>query len=711
MNQIKMRNLKFTVAVLALLFAVPTIAQRTMGGQPYNWSEKTQTKKSIASFDLGQADEDMVREIAEEQSPSDDSFRYGFQRLLSADVLANGTWQVKPRGGRICTYAIKSPGAAMLSVQFSEFDLEPGAMLYLYNEDRTEFLGGFNENSELPTGDFATAVVQGETVFIEYHEPATRRSKKRKLVVEGVTHGVVDIFELNQRHSGNTSQTRDYWPGYPSGPCHNNVVCPIANGWEDAVSSVAMFLRPDGGGCTGVMVNNTANDGTPYFYLANHCYQPTESQWVFYFNYEAPNCIGDTGQTVETIVGAHYRAAEHFADFVLVELFNSPQTVYNVYFSGWDRDTVTTPSLGASIMHPAFDVKKISLDYGPFLGQGVGNSIGANTPVWVLQFDTGIVEHGASGGPIFNQDQRVIGNLADAWGDCTTNAGVISSKFGYQWEHGPIPAQRLKEWLDPGNTGLTSIGGYGSAPAAVTVPVQVFLEGPFDDASGLMRDDLRAAGYIPLTEPYTAMGYTHTGGGGESMDAAMLATSGSTAVVDWLVVELRDAFDSTLILASQSALLLRDGAVVATDGSTLSFPFSAGDYYVALRHRNHLPVMTNAPVSLSSSSSNLNLSDGSVAIYGGAPSVMTPSGALYLMANGDVIADQEVKYAGVSNDRDPILIGIGGSVPTNTVDGYFVEDVNMDGSIKYTGNGNDRDRILITIGGVIPTNVKVGQLP
>ena len=33
-------------------------------------------------------------------------------------------------------------------------------------------------------------------------------------------------------------------------------------------------------------------------------------------------------------------------------------------------------------------------------------------------------------------------------------------------------------------------------------------------------------------------------------------------------------------------------------------------------------------------------------------------------------------------------------VPTATVGGYWVEDVNLDGLVRYTGSGNDRDRLL-----------------
>ncbi|MFN3875995.1 MAG: hypothetical protein ACK4L7_08815 [Flavobacteriales bacterium] len=76
-----------------------------------------------------------------------------------------------------------------------------------------------------------------------------------------------------------------------------------------------------------------------------------------------------------------------------------------------------------------------------------------------------------------------------------------------------------------------------------------------------------------------------------------------------------------------------------------------------------------------------------------------------------MVRDDRLKCAGSGNDRDPILVRIGGIVPTNTVSGYWQEDVTLDGVVKYTGTGNDRDVILNNIGGIIPTAVRLEQMP
>ena len=78
---------------------------------------------------------------------------------------------------------------------------------------------------------------------------------------------------------------------------------------------------------------------------------------------------------------------------------------------------------------------------------------------------------------------------------------------------------------------------------------------------------------------------------------------------------------------------------------------------------------------------------------------------------GDVNTDGAVIYTGGGNDRDVVLVTIGSTVATNTVQGYSRSDVNMDGWSIYTGSSNDRDMILQTIGGVVPTSVRQVQLP
>ena len=244
----------------------------------------------------------------------------------------------------------------------------------------------------------------------------------------------------------------------------------------------------------------------------------------------------------------------------------------------------------------------------------------------------------------------------------------------------------------------------------VVVDLKAILQGPFDAISGRMHDSLRVANVVPLNEPFTGLGFTHAGGGGgENLPAARLNTTGDNAIVDWVLVELRSAAAPATIVATQSAVVTRAGEVQSMSGSDIRLSVTNGDYYVALRHRNHLGVMTAAAVGLTAAPTTVDFSLASTSVHG--IEARKTQGATQLLWAGDVVRDGTLLYTGANNDRDRILQVIGGVVPTNTVAGYLPADVNLDGRVLYTGARNDRDPVLSNIGGLVPTNFRAQQLP
>ncbi len=123
--------------------------------------------------------------------------------------------------------------------------------------------------------------------------------------------------------------------------------------------------------------------------------------------------------------------------------------------------------------------------------------------------------------------------------------------------------------------------------SCVELAVKVFLQGPYDGGSSMMADDLNNNNLLPSSV------------GGYSMLASATANTGTEAIVDWVTLELRDASDNTVVLASRPALLQADGDVVDMDGtSPVTFTdLNVSSAYVVVRHRNHLGVMTATPIS------------------------------------------------------------------------------------------------------------------
>ncbi|HQZ42328.1 MAG TPA: hypothetical protein PK735_05530, partial [Flavobacteriales bacterium] len=131
---------------------------------------------------------------------------------------------------------------------------------------------------------------------------------------------------------------------------------------------------------------------------------------------------------------------------------------------------------------------------------------------------------------------------------------------------------------------------------------------------------------------------------------------------------------------------------------------------ISFYHRNHLRFYTSNVYLLENGTSlSIDLTVPGQAMT--APEALTLVNGRSAMWAGDCRANEDVKYTGGGNDRDIILTRIGGVAPTNSVSGYFLEDVNLDGIVRYTGSNNDRDLILQNIGGIVPTNVRYPVAP
>jgi hypothetical protein len=216
---------------------------------------------------------------------------------------------------------------------------------------------------------------------------------------------------------------------------------------------------------------------------------------------------------------------------------------------------------------------------------------------------------------------------------------------------------------------------------------------------------------MPLIQPYSPNLRTAVNGvGSYGITPEALAMGGDSALVDWVWLELLSATDTATVLSTRTGVLHRDGWVTQGDGvSPIDFGAGAGSYFLRVAHRNHLSATLAEPVTLGLDTVSIDLTDPGVPLFG--TEAMMEVNGVRMLWPGDVNSDGQVKYVGADNDRDRVLITIGGVQPTATVTGYEASDVNMDGTVRYTGSDNDRDVILQTIGGSVPHGVRTEQGP
>ncbi|MDC1162040.1 hypothetical protein OAT18_01220 [Tenacibaculum sp.] len=206
-----------------------------------------------------------------------------------------------------------------------------------------------------------------------------------------------------------------------------------------------------------------------------------------------------------------------------------------------------------------------------------------------------------------------------------------------------------------------------------SLEIDVFLQGtalnPNTGEETLMRDDLRVAGYIPVTSPYAD---------GLICDAVVFDTTGADAIVDWVFVELRDVTDNTVVSYSRSALLQRDGDVVDLDGtSALVFSTDSDNYYIAIKHRNHLGILSANAISLSTTIATINFISDTSLIEGGNNAVTDLGSSVFAMIAGDQDGNGQVQ----NTDINSVISLLGSS-------GYSNADLDMNGQIQNTDINN-----------------------
>ena len=290
----------------------------------------------------------------------------------------------------------------------------------------------------------------------------------------------------------------------------------------------------------------------------------------------------------------------------------------------------------------------------------------------------------------FDRTQSCVGLTANSGEDVTW--GSIGAAIG------AAPYTRS-------TTGITSVGTFMVGDdyyGDMRLDLKVILSAAWNDANDNMDKNLNTGSpnLIPLTDPY-GVGVT--------------VTSIPTTAVDWVKVELRNSSSRSTITNTYAKFVDVNGQVIEEDGTNMKVTGISGTYYVAVKHRNHLGIVTNAVVELTGAPA-VNLRS-ALATSWDNTSVTTNDAVklletgVYGMWPGDANGDGSIKYNGSSNDKNEILSVVGLSTPNNIVSSYSDSDLNMDGDAKYNGSSNDKNEILSVVGLSTPNAIKSEHLP
>ncbi|MEM5564281.1 hemagglutinin protein [Psychroserpens sp. AS72] len=235
--------------------------------------------------------------------------------------------------------------------------------------------------------------------------------------------------------------------------------------------------------------------------------------------------------------------------------------------------------------------------------------------------------------------------------------------------------------------------GFINADFRIIIDPIVFLQGPslVPTAIGLMNDTLRESALLPTTSPYED---------NATCNASVFNTTGDNAIVDWIWLELRAANDNQKLINARSALVQRDGDVVDFDGiSSVVMQAAPTNYFVVVKHRNHLGAMSAATVNLSDNVTTIvNFTNSSFSTFGSNAQSILNSGNTALWA-GDANTDDSITFSGNNNDvnaiKDYILAD-----PSNILNfityvsaGYLNFDIDLSSATRFSGSPNDSNII------------------
>lgn len=270
----------------------------------------------------------------------------------------------------------------------------------------------------------------------------------------------------------------------------------------------------------------------------------------------------------------------------------------------------------------------------------------------------------------------------------TTTAGAVTSNAitGAQWA-------ATNNW-SPLTISTTS--------GTIVVSAKVLLQGAVSGTT--MTTTLNTLGVIPTTQPYNRAPWNYAG----TENVATIPAG----VTDWVLVELHDKTTPATVIATRAAFVKSDGTVVDLDGtSPVSFQQAPDNYYVAIRHRNHLGIRTATAQALSSTATLYDFTTGQAQAYQNpantANTAMKDLGnGLFAMWGGDGTSNGVVRYTGLGNDETFLAsTTLGGNLTTVLTPVYNYADFNMNGKVSYTGLANDEAFLSSSIFGSVQTLV------
>ncbi len=199
--------------------------------------------------------------------------------------------------------------------------------------------------------------------------------------------------------------------------------------------------------------------------------------------------------------------------------------------------------------------------------------------------------------------------------------------------------------------------------------LKIYLEGAVSTGNNLMNTDLGNNNLIPNNQPYNTAPWNYNG-----MENYQTIP---TNAVDWLLVQAID-INNNSIIETRAVLLLADGSLEDTDG-TIGLVFSdivyGNDYYLYIRHRNHLAIQSATPLTITDGTTVFDFTN-PTNVMGNTEQVVLLDTNTYGLHAGDINGDGTINVM----DFNAYIFALSGGSNNQ----YRLADTDLNGIIDIT---------------------------